>query len=352
MFAETSVGQSKSNVTIKVPYKSKSYVGKPLAWDGKDMMLLRRDGNISVLPVKTDNDYSIITKGFRSYSSHEIRARLQKEFGSKYQVSVTNNFVVVHPPGDYGVWAMPFEELYVRFHAYFESRGLRLKKPEFPLVAVVLRTRNEFDRFLDAYHENDDKVLGYYNPRSNRIITYNQGNGRSTSRDWFFNSGTIIHEATHQTAFNTGIHSRYSPVPRWVSEGLAMYFEADGVNNSMYYTRQKDRINRERLISLKLFYKKGIVKGKLAKLITNDDLFRSEPHLAYALSWGLTFYLSEKMPEEYHRFLKKDSERSDFEGYSSQQRASDFAKAFGSDLNGLEASMKRFITQLKVPSSR
>ena len=35
---------------------------------------------------------------------------------------------------------------------------------------------------------------------------------------------TIIHEATHQLAYNCGLHTR-SPTFRWVSEGLAVYFE-------------------------------------------------------------------------------------------------------------------------------
>lgn len=344
--------QTKVNMTVKIPYKSKSYVGRPLAWDGKDMVLLRRDGKISTLPVKTDNDYKAVKKGFDPYSSSQIRKRLQKEFGKQYQVSVTRNFVVVHPPGDYVVWAMPFQKLYARFEAYFSSRGITLERPEFPMVAVVLRTRGEFDRFLKAYHRYDKNILGYYSTMSNRIITYDQTKGKSTNQNWFFNADTIIHEATHQTAYNTGIHSRFSPVSRWVSEGLAMLFEAPGVNNSMYYTRLSDRVNRDRLVSLKHFYKQGKVKGKLAEVVIRDDLFRSDPQLAYALAWGMTFYLTEKKPDEYRRFLRKDGQRSDFSNYSAKDRANDFAAAFGNDLTGLESNMERFFKELKVPKKR
>ena len=341
--------QNKIEMTIKIPYKDKSYIGRPLAWDGREMMLLRRDGRINVLPVKSERDYKQVSRSFDPYSSHDIRVRLQKEFGSKYQVSVTRNFVVVHPPGDFTVWAMPFQELYSRFDAYFSSRGFDLEKPEFPLVAVVLRTRNEFDRFLKSYHEYDREILGYYSPRSNRIITYDQTGGRSSDKNWFFNTDTIVHEATHQTAFNTGVHSRFGPVVRWASEGLAMLFEARGVNNSMFYSRQSDRINRFRLAQLKSYYKEGKIKGKLTSLVLSNDLFRSDPHVAYALSWGLTFYLSEKMPSEYQQFLRRDGKRSDFSGYGKKQRAADFAAAFGSDVNGLEAKMKRFFTSLRLP---
>ena len=317
--------QNKIDLTVKVPYNNKSYIGRPLAWDGEDMMLLRRDGKISILPVESEEDYTQIRKGFKPYSASDLRIRLQKEFGSKYQVSVTQNFVVVHPYGDFNVWAMPFQELYSRFHAYFSSRGFSLDAPEFPLVAVVLKTRREFDRFLRKYHDYDRDILGYYSPRSNRIITYDQSNGRSSSKDWFYNADTIIHEATHQTAFNTGVHSRFGPVVRWATEGLAMLFEAPGVNNSMYYHQRKDRINRERLIMLKYYYEQDEVKGKMASLIMSNDLFRTDPHVAYAVSWGMTFYLSEKMPAEFHAYLQKDGRRTDFADYSKRQRATDFA---------------------------
>ncbi len=176
-------------MTVKISYKGKSYSGQPMAWDGREMMLLRRDGKISILPVGSTNEYQTVSDRFRPYSAETMRVKLQQEFGSKYQVSVTRNFVVVHPPGDYQVWAMPFEELYHRFDAYFSSRGFQLDQPEFPLVAVVLRTRGEFDYFLRTYQDYDPQVLGYYSPTSNRIITYDQSKGRSARPQLVFYRG-------------------------------------------------------------------------------------------------------------------------------------------------------------------
>jgi hypothetical protein len=344
--------QSNSDVTVKVSYKNKSYVGKPLAWDGDDMMLLRRDGKITILPVKKHSDYETIDDRFQPYETDVMRSKLQREFGRKYQVSITRNFVVVHPIGSFRVWAMPFEELYARFDAYFSSRGFTLDEPEFPMVAVVLRTRNEFDHFLRAYHDYDSKILGYYSPTSNRIITYDQQHGKAKDQSWFFNADTIIHEATHQTAFNTGVHSRYCPVPRWISEGLAMLFEAPGVNNSRYYTKQRDRINRIRLLELQSYYRKDEVQGRVAELITSDRLFRTDPSLAYAISWGLTFYLSEKMPPEYQTFLRADGQKTNFSTYSSRQRSKAFADAFGPKISEIDARMENFVRSLDVPEPR
>jgi hypothetical protein len=338
---------AKDAMTISIPYKGNHYVGKPLAWDGKELLLLRRDGKLNMLPVSNENDYQVVSQGFKPYNSNTLRQQLQAEFGGHYQVSVTQHFVVVHPSGDFQIWALPFEKLYQRFRLYFSSRGMNLTQPEFPMVAVVLRTRQEFDRFLERYHQLDEKILGYYSPKSNRVITYDQRPGKSNDQNWFFHTDTVIHEATHQSAFNTGLHSRFAPVPRWTSEGLAMLFEANGVNNSALYTTRSSRINQARLRDLKHFYQQGMVEGRLAELVSSDDLFRTDPLLAYALSWGLTFYLTEHRQQEYFRFLRDDSQRTDFTDYPSHERVEAFGKAFGVRLADLEGRMRKFILSLE-----
>jgi hypothetical protein len=193
----------------------------------------------------------------------------------------------------------------------------------------------------------DEKILGYYSPKSNRVITYDQSQGSSKDQSWFFNTDIIIHEATHQSAFNSGLHSRFAPVPRWISEGLAMLFEAPGVNNSAHYGSQSSRINRGRLNDLKRFYQQGAVDGRLVDLIQSDDLFRTDPLLAYSMSWGLTFYLSEYRPQQYLKFLSVDSKRLNFADFPSSDRLGAFGNAFGYKLNDIEGRMKNFILSLE-----
>ncbi len=334
---------------VELEHNGRTYIGKALAWDGDDALLMRRDGRMSVVPADEESDFKRVDGDFEPLSKEVIRTRLQREFGGKYQVSMTANFVVVHPKGPHTKWAQPFETLYTRFRAYFITRGTALGEPEFPMVAIVLRTRGEFDRFLQLYHHYDPDILGYYSPRSNRVVTYDQSGGDSSSQDWFFNTDTIIHEATHQTAFNTGIHTRVGEVPNWISEGLATMFEAPGVNNSLHHSRQEDRINRGRLMNLKDFYRDDKVDEQLATLVSNDQLFRSDPTLAYAVSWGLTFYLAENYPQDYHRYLREEAGRDDYERYDSAQRVESFAKFFEEDFDVLAARMRRFYADLRVP---
>src|SRR4029078_11637531 len=43
---------------------------------------------------------------------------------------------------------------------------------------------------------------------------------------------TIIHEATHQLAYNSGLEARFADNPFWVSEGIALYFETPDLQSS------------------------------------------------------------------------------------------------------------------------
>jgi hypothetical protein len=334
------------NATIKVLVGKRTFVGKVIAVDNELMVLLRRNGRMTMIPKKKIEAARTVAKGFTSQKADEIREQLMREFGNKYQVSITNHFVVVHPPGNFKTWALPFEKLYLRYQNYFASRGFNLDEPTFPMVAVVLKSRGEFDRFLESYHEANENVLGYYSPRSNRIISYDQTGGMAKDENWFFTADTIVHEATHQSAFNTGLHTRFAPNPRWISEGLATMFEAPGVQNSMYYSKRADRINYGRLDNLRTMYEKDYVTDRMmASMIGSDDIFRVNPGGAYALAWGLTFYLAECEPEQYSAFLRADGRREDFHNYEGRDRLTDFIRKFGK-ISELRPRMERFIMAL------
>ena len=58
------LAQSVSTAMINVPYKGKDYIGQPLAWDGKDVVLLRRDGRISRLPATDLNSMDVVKEQY------------------------------------------------------------------------------------------------------------------------------------------------------------------------------------------------------------------------------------------------------------------------------------------------
>ena len=175
-------------------------------------------------------------------------------------------------------------------------------------------------------------VLGYYDPASNRINLYDMG-GKADSADWRQNAAVLIHEATHQTAFNTGVNSRYCRPPKWLAEGLAMLFEAPGVYDSHNNTQLADRVNRDRLKA----FRQGVARRHrpelLAAIVASDELFRTSPGAAYAESWALSFFLVETVPRKYVDYLKRTALRPPFSDYSARERSA-ISRPFSARIGG------------------
>lgn len=331
---------------IEVTLNAQRIFGRPLAWTSQQVFLLGRDGRLWDFAPDAAKNAKASPTAFRSVTKNELRGELQREFGQAFEVTSTGNYLVVHPAGTESQWAGRFELLYRSFLHYFQARGFRPDAPLFPLVAVVMPSQQDFLRYAAAQGEEvPPQVLGYYSPRTNRILMYDSA--ANQGGDWTQNAETLIHEAAHQTAFNTGVHSRWSAPPRWVAEGLGTMFEARGVYDAPHYTSQGDRLNRGRLAAFQRYAGQRRPKGALAALVSSDRAFNADPDGAYAEAWALTFFLAETEPRKYFNYLAKTGSHSPFVEVRSPERLKDFTSVFGDQLDLLEAKMLRFIGELK-----
>jgi hypothetical protein len=320
--------------------------GAPLAWDDRTVTLLARDGQLWAFSPSEARNFRKTAPRFQSYSPGELRGQLMQEFGQAFDVSGTGQYLVVHPKGQRDVWAERFEELYRSFVHYFSVRGLSPSRPEFPLVAIVFYNQQDFYRYAaQSGVRLGAGTLGFYSADTNRILMYDPDGGRGDNALWQQAAETIIHEAAHQTAFNTGVHSRYAMPPHWVAEGLGTLFEAPGVWNSRLYPRQEDRINRYRLDEFRRLAGSRET-GWLAQLVASDRQFARAPDAAYAEAWAASFFLSETRPRQYVALLEKTAARPAFSEYKQPERLKDFSDLFGGDLALLEAQLERFIAAL------
>ncbi|HUT88668.1 MAG TPA: DUF1570 domain-containing protein [Thermoguttaceae bacterium] len=322
--------------------------GMPLAWDREGVCLLGRDGRLWQFAASEAKEYRKTSSRFQSYSTSELRAMLLRDLGERYEVSGTGHYLVAHPRGERSQWRERFEDLYRSFVHYFSVRGFDLEEPPCPLIGVVCRNQREFfeysaSRGLPAGYG----VLGSYSVESNRIVLYDVSGGTSDAAGWEDTASTIIHEATHQTAFNTGVHSRFTTPPLWVAEGLATMFEASGVYNSRSFTGEGDRINRQRLRHFNELVVPQHKPELLAALVASDRLFRTHPSVAYSTAWALTFYLMETDRGKYADYLARTAARPPFQAYTAAERTADFTAVFGDDWRMLEARLLRFIAGLK-----
>jgi hypothetical protein len=334
-----------ANWMLKLTLQGQTIEGMPLHWSEERVYLLGRDGRLWDFPPGEARDYRKTSNRFQSYSVSELRAILLRELGNRFDVSGTSHYLVAHPKGQRDQWAERFEDLYRSFVHYFSVRGFRLTEPPAPLVGIVCHDQAEFRRYSAKEGMMANGVLGYYSLENNRIVVYDIGGERGSASDWQETAATIIHEATHQIACNTGIHSRYTPPPLWVVEGLATLFEAPGVYDSRRYSQRSDRINQGRFRD----FQKVIPRHRpdlLANLVATDKWFRTSPGAAYAEAWALTFYLVETQPRKFADYLARTAKREPFTDYSAEERTADFTAVFGADWRMLEAQFLRFMAGL------
>ena len=332
---------------LELTLRGEKLEGKPISWNESVVYLLGRDGRLWDFHPSEAVDFRKMPNRFRSYLPSELRARLLRELGKEYEVSGTSHYLVAHPRGQRDRWAQRFEDLYRSFVRYFSIRGFRPKTPPFPLIGIVCKDRRDFARYSARQGMSASaSVAGYYGVASNRIVLYDVG-GQSASARWQENASTIIHEATHQTAFNVGVHSRYTPPPVWVAEGLATMFEAPGVYDSRHHATQAGRVNRTRLAAFRALAGSNTDSKILPEVISSDRMFRIRPRSAYGLAWALTFYLVETQPQKYSKYLALTASRPPFIDYTEAERIEDFTSVFGTNWPMLYARLERFVAGLK-----
>lgn len=330
--------------TLSFTLRGQRLEGTPLVWDDASVLMLSRDGRLHDFHPDEAQDARKASTSFRGYSAGEMRDRLARELGREFDVTHTGHYLVAHPKGSKQDWAPRFEEMYRQFVHYFSIRGFSPREPEFPLVAIVWPTREAFQRYAASEGSPAGPgYLGYYSARSNRVTLFDQRDDGGTSTD---NGDTIVHEVTHQTAYNTGIHRRFADSPRWLVEGLGTMFEARGVWNSRSFPNRGDRVNAGRLQEFQRL-RSSRPPGRTAQIVADDRLFQTDVSAAYAEAWAFSFYLAEKMPRQYCEYLELTASKPVFRDYPSAARLHDFTQVFGRDLKLLEAQFLRFMDELK-----
>jgi Protein of unknown function (DUF1570) len=348
---------------IEVEAAGRTYRGKTISHDESDFWLLERDGRLRRLPIKSVSRFRSLARTFQGFGAADMRAALRKEFGRKFDVVSTQHYVVAGPPGRARKVAELCENVYRTFATFFSVRGFHLDKPAFPLVAVVFQKREQFIR----YARRDgvalaSRILGYYHPESNRFAMYDDPKARltqlgagdrpeaTTRFPVFARAGglstleiTIVHEGTHQVAFNTGLHTRVGQNPRWVVEGLATVFEASGIRRRSGDRGARSRINPDGLLGFRRYVAAGRKRRSLKDFIAGGSLFRKNIHHFYGEAWALSFFLLETRSQKYSTYLKLLARRDPLAPCTADERVADFRKAFGDDLDRLEIDYLRFV---------
>lgn len=334
------------------------------AQDG-GLLLEGRDGrlwNVTPKQLQKRETMDVLFKPLTAEQLGEQLVREVAEFGIKTpaQVVITKHFVVCSTAGHiYAEWCGSlFERLHDAFRSYWKEAGLELHEPVFPLPAIVLKDRVEFAEFA-ANHDRPDaaQAPGYFSEPTNRIILFdltagpnsvpakNTGDIRRKIEASSFNVATMVHEATHQIAFNSGLHTRYADNPRWLTEGMAMFFEVPDLDSRSGW-KTIGRVNAPRLKDFR-----EIVRSKreflpLVELIRTDESFLTadRARASYSESWALTYYLLKTQRNDVVELLKTNQRKPRLIADSAEDRVREFQAAFG-ELDTLENDWKKWMAR-------
>ena len=346
-------GESQRNVSGKVL----------VTGDSGGVLLLARDGTLYTIEKKDLVSRTKDDAEFKPLSPEETAAAVLAELPEGFEAHVTAHYVICHnTTKGYATWCGAlFERLHRGFINFWSRRGLKLHEPEFPLVAVIFATREGYQEYAKKeLGEAAAATIGLYSLHTNRMTMYDltslgtvrrPGDRRLTSAQ--INAmlsrpegertvATIVHEATHQMAFNCGMHLRYADIPVWVSEGIAMYFETPDLKSRTGWSTI-GAMNRQKLAVFKRNLP-GRGGDALQSLIANDDRFRDTrtAGAAYGEAWAMVYFLMKgsRTSGQFVDYLKMLAEKPQLAWDKPADRLEQFQDAFGK-LDDVDAAFRQ-----------
>ncbi len=360
------------HVTFRREGRTRNADGRvvPLTVDGRivltaqdgGLLFLARDGVLwRILPMEivkqTTDDVP-----FRAYSPEQMTKSVLADLPKGFKVyDKAKHYLIYYDSSQaYAAWCgAMFERLYTAFYNAWKIQHFDLVEPEFPLVAIIFSNKASYVNYSkDELGDAADSIFGYYNMESNRMIMYDlvgvaqrlagRSGGIAQINELIARSNspgmvtTIVHEATHQIAFNSGLHQRLSDCPKWFSEGIAMYCETPDLKGTKGWAGI-GVVNSNRLEQFRLYQQKRPADS-LEKLIGGDQRLVNPEQVveAYSESWALTFYLIHKHPKEYVAYLRVLSRKQPLVVDTKATRIAEFEKQFG-PLDKLDADFVNFM---------
>jgi hypothetical protein len=350
--------------------------GKPLHVSGKivteaqngGLLLLAPDGVLWAVQPEEIVTRRSDDEAFLPLGQKEMAAKLLAEMPAGFKIHTTANYVICYNTSPaYAQWCGAlYERLFRAFQNYWTQRGFKLRDPEMPLVALVFDDKQSYINFSrPQFGAAAESIIGYYDYQANRVVMYDltgveglRPAGERISTATRVNQilsqpsaaatvATIVHEATHQLAFNCGLQTRGADNPVWVSEGIAVYFETPDMSNSKGWG-SIGSLNRPRLNQFQN-YLQSRPANSLDSLLRDDLRFREAKSglNAYAEAWALNYFLLRTRSKEYVAYLQVLSQKQPSVFDEPEERLALFKSYFGPDLQKFDAEFVDYIRRLR-----
>lgn len=294
-----------------------------------------------------------------------LTASLRREYGGAFRILDTKNYILVYSTSE--GFAKEAGKLFERIKSVFENyirkqAGFEPAAPKQPMIAVIFQSDEEYIRCLkDQIGVAAFLTAGVYIPATNRMFMYDMFGGRD--EEWVQvatlitgkgadelalllateNVSTLIHEGTHQVAFNTGFHERTVRNPLWLVEGLACLMEVPKLDSKSRWAGVGE-MNWDRQEHLRENWMR-LPTESVYDLVTDDGRLRRSDSalLGYAQAWALSYYLTKARRIEYMKFVELVKTRPPVKEYRLEDRLEDFRAAFGQTPEQMEPQFRRYV---------
>ena len=160
---------------------------------------------------------------FRPLTADQLQSQLKDGPFAEYHLLKTDRYLIFYKSTH--AFAQQsgrlLDDLYEGLLEAFRRNGFPVHDSEFPLVAVIFATDNDFR----AHKQVDLQVQAYYEFFTNRIFFYEKSDRDriEPKLSTLLKPQTVTHEGAHQILSNIGLQPRPSSWPLWLVEGLAEY---------------------------------------------------------------------------------------------------------------------------------
>lgn len=197
------------------------------------------------------------------------------------------------------------ETMFPGVMAYAKAQKIEVAEPDVPLVVVMFRTEDEFQR----YQRMPQGVVAYYNILDNRVVMYEQSRLRNVKPELAIQQSisTIAHEGAHQILHNIGVQKRLSRWPMWLSEGLAEFFAPTTFGRRLKW-KGAGQVNDMRMFELELYLKSRDSDQPDGQMIEQTVKAARLTSTGYASAWSLTHYLAKGKRAAFNEYVREVSQ--------------------------------------------
>lgn len=230
---------------------------------------------------------------FVPLTKEELAERLQAAEFKDFKVKQTKHYLYLYTTSEefaFGTTKI-LESMYPGMKKWVEAQKLPAHDPEVPLVVVMFRTEEDFQR----YRRMPEGVVAYYDTLSNRVAMFEESERFGTRRDLAIGQAisTIAHEGTHQILHNIGVQQRLSIWPMWLSEGLAEFLAPTEVNKRLNW-KGAAQVNDLRMFELEQYVKARSAEEPTGDMVRDTVRAARLKSTGYASAWSLTLSGNEK----------------------------------------------------------